>query len=240
MAIAAFLVHLYTASGAVLALLALEAGLAGRVRGAFLLLVLAVVVDATDGTLARAARVKERAALFDGARMDDIIDYLTFVFVPVALAYTWGLLPARAGLAVAACPLLASALGFARTDAKTADHFFTGFPSYWNIVVLYLYLAGSPPWLNAAVLIALSALVFVPVRYVYPSRTPVLRRLTNVLGALWGVAMVVLVWQIPEPSGWLLAASAVYPVYYTGLSLYLSARRSEGAGGSPRPTARPG
>lgn len=226
MATAALLVHVYTASGVVLALLALEAGLAGRVRAAFLLLGLAVVVDATDGTLARAARVKERAALFDGARMDDIVDYLTFVFVPIVLAYAWGLLPASGGLVVAACPLLASALGFVRTDAKTEDHFFTGFPSYWNIVVLYAYLAGLPAWLNALLLVGLSALVFVPVRYVYPSRTPVLRGLTNGLGILWGLAVGVLIWQIPKPSGWLLAASGLFPVYYTALSLYLTRRRA--------------
>ncbi|HEY8368161.1 MAG TPA: CDP-alcohol phosphatidyltransferase family protein, partial [Thermodesulfobacteriota bacterium] len=160
-ALAAHLVHLYTASGVVLALLALDAGLGGRPRAAFVLLTLAVFVDASDGTLARAARVKERASLFDGARMDDIVDYLTFVFVPVVLAYAWGLLPAEGGLLVAACPLLASALGFARVDAKTADHFFTGFPSYWNIVVLYAYLCRWPPWVNAALLLVLSALVFV-------------------------------------------------------------------------------
>ncbi len=218
--------HAYTASGALLAFLALEAVLAGRARTAFLLLALAVVVDSTDGTLARAVRVKERAPLFDGARVDDIVDYLTFVFVPLVLMYEWGLLPERGGLLAAACPLLASALGFARTDAKTADHFFTGFPSYWNIVALYAYLAGSPPWLNAAMLVGLSVLVFVPVRYVYPSRTPVLRGLTNLLGALWGVAIVVLVWQIPAPSALLLALSGVYPVYYVALSLYLSARRA--------------
>ncbi len=225
MAAIAFLVHLYTASGAVLALLALEAGMGGRVRAAFLLLTLAVAVDATDGMLARAARVKERAARFDGARMDDIVDYLTFVFVPVVLAYIWGLLPGRGGLLVAACPLLASAVGFARTDAKTADHFFTGFPSYWNIVVLYAYLGDWPAWVNALVLLALSVLVFVPVRYVYPSRMPVLRGVTNGLGVLWGVALAVLIWQIPDPSRWLFWASWAYPAYYVALSLHLSWRR---------------
>ncbi|HEX7124653.1 MAG TPA: CDP-diacylglycerol O-phosphatidyltransferase [Thermodesulfobacteriota bacterium] len=225
-AAAAYLVHLYTASGAVLALFALDAGLRQRPRAAFLLLTIAVFVDASDGTLARAARVKERARLFDGARMDDIVDYLTFVFVPMVLAYAWGLLPAEGGLLVTACPLLASAMGFARVDAKTADHFFTGFPSYWNVVVLYAYLWGWPPWVNAALLLVLSALVFVPVRYVYPSRMPVLRRLTNGLGVLWGVALLELIRQIPEPSRWLLWASAAYPAYYVALSLYLTGRWS--------------
>jgi phosphatidylcholine synthase len=223
--VAALLVHAYTASGTVLALLSLQAGLAGQARAAFLLLTLAVVVDATDGALARAARVKTHAPWVDGARMDDIVDYLTFVFVPVVLAYRWGMLPPGWGLGVAAAVLLASVLGFARVDAKTADHLFTGFPSYWNVVVLYLYLAGSPAWANALVLAALAALVFVPIRYVYPSRTPALRGLNNALGALWGLSLLVLIWQIPAPSRPLLVASLAYPVYYLALSLYLSARR---------------
>jgi phosphatidylcholine synthase len=222
---AALAVHAYTASGALLALLALQAGLAGRVRSAFLLLTLAVVVDATDGMLARAAQVKAHAGWIDGARMDDIIDYLTFVFVPIVLAYAWGMLPPVWGLAVAGAVLLASAFGFARVDAKTADHLFTGFPSYWNIAVLYLYLAEAPPLANATVLLTLSALVFVPVRYVYPSRTPALRAVNNALGALWGVAILALIWQIPRPSWGLLAASLFYPVYYVALSLYLTVRR---------------
>lgn len=227
-------VHAATASGALLAFLALDAVLAGRVREAFLLLTAAVLVDTVDGSLARAVRIKEAAPLWDGARIDDIVDYLTFVFVPVALLYEWDLLPERGGLLVAACPLLASAIGFARVDAKTSDHFFTGFPSYWNVVAFYLYMAGAPPWLNATVLVVLAALVFVPIRYVYPSRMPVLRWLTNGLGVLWGAALVALIWRIPEPSGLLLAASALYPAYYVAVSLYLEWRRLRAAPAAPR------
>ena len=128
--VTAWLVHAFTATGAVLAYLALEATIAGDTRQAFLWLVVATLVDAVDGALARLARVKERTPQFNGARLDDIVDYLTFVFVPVFILRHDGLLPAGGvGLAVAAAVLLSSAYGFSREDAKTADHFFTGFPS---------------------------------------------------------------------------------------------------------------
>ena len=135
------------------------------------------------------------------------------------------LVPDAWALPVACAMLLSSAYGFNRDDAKTADHFFTGFPSYWNIVVFYLYLAGFPPTVNAAILLALAVLVFVPIRYVYPSRTPVWRPLTIVLGAVWGVLMMVMLWQFPAVSRPLFWASLVFPAYYIVLSLVLHFRR---------------
>jgi phosphatidylcholine synthase len=117
--------------------------------------------------------------------------------------------------------LVSSAYGLSRTDAKTTDHFFTGFPSYWNVVTLYLLLARWPAPVNAAVLITLVVLVFIPSRYVYPSRTPVLRGLTNSLGALWSASMLFMLWQYPAVSQPILWASFAFPVYYIGLSLAL-------------------
>jgi phosphatidylcholine synthase len=155
--------HLYTASGAVLALAATLAVFDGRFRDVFLLLALATFIDTTDGWLARGLRVKERLPGYDGARLDDIVDYLTYVFVPVLLVMRAGLLPPSSGLAVGALVLLASAYGFGQVEAKvaTSDHFFTGFPSYWNIVALYLYVWRLPEVANAVLLSALAALVFV-------------------------------------------------------------------------------
>jgi phosphatidylcholine synthase len=219
-------VHLYTALGAVIAFAGTIAVVDGRYRDAFLLMVAATVIDGTDGMLARAARVADVTPRFDGARLDDIVDYLTFVFLPILLLHQAGDLPPTWGTVVAAVVLLASAYGFASTDAKTADHFFTGFPSYWNIVALYLHAARWPPAWNAAVLLGLSALVFVRLRYVYPSRTPILRRLTLALTVLWGVMMVMMILRLPDvPRGFLLA-SLFFPVYYTGLSLHLHLRRA--------------
>jgi phosphatidylcholine synthase len=121
--------------------------------------------------------------------------------------------------------LLASAYGFCRKQAKTADHFFLGFPSYWNIVALYLYVLRAPLWFNGFVILALSILVFVPIRYVYPSRSPHLRSLTNSLGILWGLAIMAMIYWLPEPSRELVYASLFFPVYYVCLSLWLELRR---------------
>jgi phosphatidylcholine synthase len=221
-----WLVHAYTASSAVLAFLALLAVGAGDVRAAFLWLTVAVIVDASDGWLARLARVRERLPHFNGARLDDIVDYLTFVFVPLFLLQHTGRLPPGAGVAVVAAALLASAYGFSREDAKTDDHFFTGFPSYWNIVALYMVALGTGRATNAGILVALTALVFVPLGYVYPSRTPALRSLTLTLGVLWGLAMMVVVWQLPTPSRPLVLASLLFPAYYLVVSLALHSRRA--------------
>jgi phosphatidylcholine synthase len=224
-----WLVHLYTASGAIAAFFGTLAVFGERYREAFLWMVAATVVDATDGVLARIARVGERLPAIDGARLDDIVDYLTFVFLPVLLVYHSGALPAAGGAAVASVVLLASAYGFASTDAKTDDHFFTGFPSYWNVVALYLHAARLPPVVNAAVLLALSALVFWRIGYVYPSRTPVLRGLTIALGVVWGIMIVTMILKLPDVPRVLLGVSLVFPVYYVMLSLALHARRRRGA-----------
>lgn len=222
--------HAYTASGAVIALAATYAVFEGRFRDAFLSFCVATFIDTTDGWLARALRVKERLPGYDGARLDDIVDYLTYVFVPMLLVQQAGLLPAGWGLGVAALVLLASAYGFGQTEAKvaTTDHFFTGFPSYWNIVAFYLYVWQLPPVVNGVLLAVLAVLVFVPIRYVYPSRTAFLQRPTLVLGAAWAVLVVVGVWRLPATDGPWLALSMVFPVYYTALSLYLHVRERSG------------
>ena len=220
------MVHAYTASGAVVAFAAAMAVFDARYRLAFLLMVAATVIDATDGLLARLVRVKEVTPDFDGARLDDIVDYLTFVFVPILLLHRAGDLPAAWGLAVAAVVLLSSAYGFAAGDAKTEDYFFTGFPSYWNIVALYLHAGRLGPAVNAGILLVLSALVFVRIGYVYPSRTPVLRGLTIGLCLVWTVMIVGIILALPEVPAPLLVGSLFFPVYYTVLSLTLNARRA--------------
>jgi phosphatidylcholine synthase len=217
----AWSVHLYTALGAVVALEAIVSTVQGDARSAFLWMAAALVIDSSDGTLARAARVKEVVPTYDGSKLDDIVDYLNYVFVPIFFALQTGLLPAGYGAFVAALPLLASAYGFCLATAKTADFFFTGFPSYWNIVVFYMYLISASPALNALVLAALSILVFVPIGYLYPSRQPFLRPLTIMLGVAWAVAAIVALLGLPERSPTLLYGSLAYPIYYFVLSFYL-------------------
>jgi phosphatidylcholine synthase len=221
----AWLVHAYTATGAVLAFLAIQAATAQNFRAAFLWLFVAVVVDSTDGVLARWARVQERLPNFSGQKLDDIVDYLTFVFVPAVILWQAHAITAPWTLPVAAAMLMSSLYGFVSSDAKTDDHFFTGFPSYWNIVALYLIALGLSPVLNAVVLLILSALVFVRIGYIYPTRTTTARTLTVTLGAVWSLMMLTLVLQLPTPQRWIAWVSLFFPVYYTVLSLVLHARR---------------
>ena len=221
----AWLVHLYTASSAVFAFLALTRIFYDRYPDAFFWLFLAVAVDATDGVLARRAQVSERLPWFNGSKLDDIVDYLTYVFVPAFFIWHALLVPDIWAIPIAALMLLSSAYGFNREDAKTTDHFFTGFPSYWNVVAFYLYVGQWPPMLNAVILLVCVALVFVPIGYVYPSRTPVLQVPTLVLGALWGVLMIAMLFQAPDVSRVIFWLSFVFPLYYVVLSLILHARR---------------
>ena len=219
--ILAWLVHLYTALGVLVAFIAVLSIEQGDFRSAFFLMALAVALDATDGTLARAARVKELIPSFDGDALDGIVDYFNYVIVPALFLFRADLLPPHDALWLAMLPLLASAYGFCHKSAKTADHFFLGFPSYWNIVVFYLYILMTPVWLNAFFVIALSSLVFVPVKYIYPSRSPRFRVQTNTLGTLWAVNVLYVIYALPNPPRVLIFASLLFPAYYTALSLWL-------------------
>jgi phosphatidylcholine synthase len=221
----AWSVHLYTALGSVAALAALRETVAGDARAAFLWMAVALAIDSSDGVLARSARVKEVVPTYDGSKLDDIVDYLNYVFVPMFFAVQMQMLPASCAVAIAAAPLLSSAYGFCQSTAKTADFFFTGFPSYWNIAVFYLYVAGISPAVNTIVLVVLSVLVFVPIGYLYPTRQPFLRPLTITLGIAWGIALVVVLVRMPEPSLGTVYGSLAFPVYYFALSFYLDVRR---------------
>jgi phosphatidylcholine synthase len=215
--VAAWAVHAYTALGLPLALWASVALYRGELRTFFLASCAAVFVDATDGFLARAVRVKEVLPEFDGRRLDDIVDFITFVFLPALAIVRFGLFP-EGWEAAATLPLLASAYGFCQDRAKT-DESFVGFPSYWNIGVLYLVALGTGLWTNLAIIALFAALVFVPVHYVYPSRTRMLRPVTISLGYVWGVLMIVL--SLDVTAAWartLALGSLFYPAYYFALS----------------------
>lgn len=216
---AAWSVHLFTATGAVVGTIALLAIYAGDFHRAALLMLLALAIDSVDGTLARRARVSEVIPGFDGRRLDDMVDFFNFVLVPMVFVVTAGLVGSWAWIVP---PILASAYGFSQTDAKTEDDFFLGFPSYWNVVALYLWIFGVAPATGAAVLTVLSIAVFVPLKYVYPSKAPRLRRTTNALGTLWVVVLTVAVAFPAAAAPWHLAElSLAFPAYYLALSAWL-------------------
>ena len=218
-------VHVYTACGSVLALLIVLAAFNGEPVRALWLGLVALIVDGTDGMLARQLRVKERLPWFDGARLDDIVDYLTYAFAPMLLLWSGNYLPSGTlGIVLAVVPLLASSYQFCRTDAKTDDHFFLGFPSYWNVVAFYAVVLDLPPAVLGALLLVLSVLVFVPIRYLYPSRTRVLRGANLVLTAGWLACYALILVQMPDPHPAVVTLSLAYLVYYLGLSLWLTVR----------------
>lgn len=222
---AGWTLHAYTASGTVLALLAVTAAVGGNTIRALWILLAALVIDGTDGALARRLRVKETIPEFDGARLDDIVDYITYAFAPVLLLWTGNYLPGGPwGVAFAAIPLLASSFQFCRTDAKTADHYFLGFPSYWNVVAFYAVVLELPAMVTAAILVLCAILVFVPIKYIYPSRTTTLRVLNLTLATLWLVLCAVILAELPDPSMLAVGLSLAYLAYYLLASIYLTVR----------------
>ncbi len=241
--VAAWCVHLYTAIGLVLAAwiaVLLFRGGAEAFRGVFLLMLVASLVDATDGTLARRVRVKSVLPRFDGRKLDDIIDFLTYTCLPLLLVWRAELLPpGMEGWLL--LPLLASAYGFCQVEAKTDDGYFLGFPSLWNVVALYLYVLHLPGWLALGIVVVLSLLTFVPSRYLYPSSQPgALNVASNVLGAPWCVLLLVVLWRLPTAgpgstadglTWWLAVASLYFPAFYMAASWavtlgHLRARRA--------------
>jgi phosphatidylcholine synthase len=212
-------VHAFTASGAVVGALALLAIAAGDLRRAAVCMLIALAIDSVDGTLARAARVSDVLPRFDGRRLDDMVDYLNYVIVPaVFMVWAGSLLSWH----WAAAPILASAYGFSQDDAKTEDDFFLGFPSYWNVVALYLWLFGTGPTTGTLLVTGLALLVFVPFKYVYPSRMPVLRRTTNLAAAIWILVLAACVlWPEPMARARLPVLSLAFPAYYLAMSLRL-------------------
>jgi phosphatidylcholine synthase len=225
-------VHLYTAMGLVVAgaiayVLVSDDPL--RFRDAFMLMAVGILIDATDGWFARRVRVKEVLPGFDGRRLDDLVDFLNYTCLPLLLIYQADLLPERqSGWLLV--PLLASAYGFCQVSAKTDDGFFLGFPSYWNLVAFYLYALQPPVWATVTLLMTLSALTFVPVRYLYPTQPGSLNRLSTVLGTIWGAFLMVILWRWEhEPfngttAHQLTMLSLFYPVYYMVVSWALSVR----------------
>jgi phosphatidylcholine synthase len=212
--------HLFTASGAIWGLLTLLAVTNGEWMLAFAWMGAAIVVDSLDGFLARRVRVKEVLPEFDGALLDNMLDYLNYVFVPAIFLSQSDLLPASVSWIGAALILLASAYQFCQNDAKTEDHYFKGFPSYWNIMLFYFFILQLDGWTNFAIVVILAILVFVPIKYIYPSRTSLFQRLTLLLSALWGMAVIAIMFTYPAHSSWLVWYLLFYMLYYTAMSLF--------------------
>ena len=219
----AWSVHLFTGTGAVWGFLTLLAIWDSNFKLAIIYMVIAMLVDGFDGMLARWFHVKEYARQVDGALLDNIIDYLNYVVVAaLLLVRVPNLLPHGFELAAAISILLTSGYQFTQTDAKTDNntYFFKGFPSVWNFLVVYMMLLRLNPWINLSLLVLCNVLVFVPVKYLYPSRNLRFRRVTLGFTYLYGALGVWGLMQYPNVPQWVAPVSFVYVAYYAILSFF--------------------
>jgi len=212
-------VHLLTASGAVLALLALAAAHLHDWQMMFVWLGAALLVDAADGPLARALKVETVLPRFSGERLDLIVDYLTYVAVPAFALTEATLLPEAARLSAAASILVSGLFQFADTASKTKEGYFVGFPAIWNIVLLYLFALELAPHAALAIVALLVLLTFVPFLAVHPFRVARLRPLTAVVTALWTAgAALAIANPFPSPR-WIQALLILTAIYLTSVGL---------------------
>ncbi|PHQ32902.1 CDP-alcohol phosphatidyltransferase family protein [Rhodopirellula bahusiensis] len=224
--VAAYAVHALTASGILPAALAmLEITRADcDPRRVFGWLLLTTFIDAIDGPLARRYHVKTRAKSIDGRTIDDLLDYLTFAFIPLMLVWRMNWMPDGFGVIVALA-MGASLFGFAHSDAKDEQNgFFRGFPSYWNIAAFYAGLLHhwSGQWPVAVIIAVLAGLTIAPIRLVYPNLAPEQHRVWLLSGAaIWTLMLIAMLPMYPQPPAWLVLVSLVYPILYTLASFVL-------------------
>ena len=215
----AFSVHIFTASGAVLALFALLAAIERDWRQMFLLLGAALFVDGIDGTLARKLDVAQRLPRWSGDILDLVVDYLTYVFMPAFVVVWCGLLPPIAAILCAIAIIISGALYFADREMKTKDNYFSGFPAVWNVPVFYLLLLRPDPWIATAAILLLATATFLPIPFVHPFRVARLRWLSLALLAVWSVLAFVAVLRDMMPGPWITAGLCAIALYFLGAGL---------------------
>ena len=212
-------VHLFTALGAVCGLFAALAVFDAEWERMFAWLGLALVIDGVDGTLARLAHVEERLPRFSGERLDLVVDYVTYVFVPALALVRAGFLGGGAAPFLAAAILLSSLYHFSDLASKGDDYSFIGFPAVWNLVAFYLFAFAAPVWVACAVVVACVALTFVPMRWVHPLRVLRLRVVTLAITVAWAAAAITAATRGFPASGWAKAVLGMAAAYVIALTL---------------------
>jgi phosphatidylcholine synthase len=216
---AAFGVHLLTATGAALALLALFAAAERRWSLTFLWLGISLIVDTIDGPIARRVRVAELLPRWSGDVLDLVVDFLTYVFVPAFAIAAGGFWPEPGGVLAGIVIVTTGVLYFADRQMKTADNYFRGFPAVWSAVAFFLFLLRPGPWVSGAMIIVPAILTFVPIVFIHPFRVARLRAVSAVLLALIGVLAIVAIAQDMAPGPWVTGAMCVIVLYFVGAGL---------------------
>jgi phosphatidylcholine synthase len=215
----AFGVHVFTASGAALALFALMAAIELKWPLMFLLLGAALFVDGVDGMMARRLDVAERLPRWSGDVLDLVVDFLTYVFIPAFVVVASGLLPLFLAIPCAVAIIISGALYFADRQMKTKDNYFLGFPAVWNVPVFYLLLLKPNPWIAAAAIVLLSVATFLPVPFIHPLRVQRLRILTVTLLVVWAMLAAITLWRDMMPGPWITAGLCGIALYFLAAGL---------------------
>src|ERR1700722_11142758 len=216
-AAAAFAVHVFTASGAGCALLALMSAVEADWLEMFVWLGIALFIDGVDGSFARRLHVADVLPRWSGDVLDLVVDILNYVFVPAYALVSSGLLPDALAVTLGALIVITASLYFADRWMKTADYYFRGFPALWNVAAFYLFLLKLPSWLNAIVVVALAILTFVPIHFIHPIRIAPLRLLTTAAMILWGLLALFAVLKNLDPGFWVTATLCILAVYFVGI-----------------------
>ena len=189
----AWTIHLFTMSGVVLGIKALQAIGEGKPRAALLWMMAAMVVDGIDGPLARAFEISKWVPILDGNSLDLMIDFLACVVAPAAFVHKFGLLPNSSSLLLAGVILISGVIWMARTDMLTFDDYFVGFPAMWNIIVTIMYILGTNHTMNTIFILFFAAISFTRIKFVHPMRTRDFRWITIPLMTVWLAVQVYLV-----------------------------------------------
>ncbi|MDP1604656.1 MAG: phosphatidylcholine synthase [Legionella sp.] len=223
----AWAVHAFTASAACVGLLTLAKIYQHDYKFALWLMAIAVVIDAIDGSLARLVGVKSVLPKIDGALLDNIVDYVNYVITPCFFLFVKSdMLPPGYALIIIIAIIITSSYQFCQEDAKTPDHFFKGFPCYWNIAVFYMFIFETSMNTNALILVVFCILIFVPIKYVYPSRldylteSKFLKIMMHAFSILYGICSAIILWTYPTINPICLALSLGYIIMYLTLSFY--------------------
>jgi phosphatidylcholine synthase len=217
--IRAFAVHVLTAAGSALALVALLAAVRGDFEVMFLCLGIALIVDGIDGTIARALKVAELLPRWSGDVLDLVVDFVTYVFVPAYAIAAGGLLPPGLGAPAGIVIAMTGAIYFADRRMKTVDNYFRGFPALWNVVAFYLFVLKPAPWLAAGLVALLAVLTFVPFKFLHPFRVTRLRLMTMGAVVLWALLAADALMRSLEPGPWVAGGLVILAVYFLGVGL---------------------
>ena len=210
----AFTIHIFTATGAALAFLALILATGGQWAAMFLCLGIALVIDGVDGPMARAFNVQNVLPRWSGDTLDLVVDFTTYVFVPAYAIAASGLLPQVLAVPAGIVVVISGALYFADREMKTKDNYFRGFPAVWNLAAFYLYLFEPPEWAAAVAVLVLAGLSFAPIKFLHPLRVSHWRTLNVALLGLWAVLAFIAIVRDLSPGLYISLPLGLIAVYF--------------------------